>query len=633
VRNRFEDLPIRRKFLYALLISTGAGFAVFLAVFAAVWLQQEHDERAVEVGTVAEVIARNSRAAVAFDDSRTRLEILRALEAMKAMLGGRIYSHDGTVLAEFQMPAKELPGAFSGPELEVIAAEQGTPKLQLHGALRILRPIVLDGETIGWVELDAEAAAIWKEVAQEFTVAFALALIACVLSLAFALHFRGILSGPIERLAAAADRVARDEEYAIPVEYAGRDELGTLVESFRRMLARIEQRTRELREAKELAVGASRAKSDFLASMSHEIRTPISAMMGSTEVLMEAQLPERERRMAEIAYRSGRTLLAVVDDVLDFSRIEAGKIDLASAPFDVETLAAGACETLAPRAEAKALKLAWSVAPEARGRYRGDASRLHQVLSNLLGNAVKYTDHGGIDLTVAIVDASDQRPRLHFEVKDTGIGIAAEAIGHLFEPFVQGGAPGSRGEGAGLGLAISRQLVELMGGNLGVESEPGKGTAFWFNVPLERLPPLDLAGEAPREDVRALRERLRERRLNVLLAEDHPAIAQVTVAMLELAGVKTRVVADGRTALDALREASYDAVLMNVRIPVLDGHRTLRLIRESEQGTSRHQVVVALTARVRSDERGRPLAQGFDGYLAKPVSQAPLLDLLARLCL
>jgi signal transduction histidine kinase/CheY-like chemotaxis protein/HPt (histidine-containing phosphotransfer) domain-containing protein len=396
-----------------------------------------------------------------------------------------------------------------------------------------------------------------------------------------------------------------------------RDELRQVVESFNNIAAR-------LRTEWERADAATRAKSDFLAMMSHEIRTPLSGVLGMLHLLLDTPLTERQRHYTQTIRESGEALLGILNDILDFSKMEAGKLHLQPVDFDLGSLVARVITLLGPRARETHVALESTLAPDVPRALHGDAGRLRQVLLNLVGNAIKFTDAGVVRVDVACLDGQGT---LRFAVADTGIGIAAAAQQRLFQEFSQVNDPsGRRFGGTGLGLAISKKIVGAMGGMIGVESVPGRGSTFWFTVALAPA-----AGEVVPEAPQAAAPHVEAAvpPLTVLVAEDNRVNQEVAVGLLRKRGHQVDVVADGHAAVAAVRAGTYDVVLMDLHMPGLDGIEATRMIR-GLSGRKGEVPIIALSASAMRDAMERALAAGMNALLTKPIDPAALAAALAR---
>ncbi|MCY0991606.1 PAS domain S-box protein [Nannocystis sp. ILAH1] len=382
-----------------------------------------------------------------------------------------------------------------------------------------------------------------------------------------------------------------------------------------------------LRQAVRAAEAASRAKSEFLAHVSHEIRTPMNGILGMVELALLDDPPAPARERLRVIQDSARSLLAVINDLLDVTKIEAGKLALAPVPFDLHATMQRTIDALRPRAEEQGLRFAAALAPAVPRWLVGDPDRLRQVLVNLIGNAIKFTSHGEVQVEVA-AQVADERARLRFAVRDTGIGIAPERLSAIFVPFEQGDASTTRRfGGTGLGLTIADRLVRLMGGAIAVDSKVGVGSIFSFEVELP------CARETPRPESRTPPAKLSRatRRLRVLLAEDHPINQLVAAEMLRGAGHEVAVVHDGHAALAAVESTRFDLVLMDVQMPGMDGWEAAAAIRKHPDTRVRAVPIVAMTARATESDRLHSLERGMDGFLTKPVQIADLQAVLATI--
>ncbi len=382
-----------------------------------------------------------------------------------------------------------------------------------------------------------------------------------------------------------------------------------------------------LEAARQEAERANQAKNEFLAMISHEIRTPMNSVMGLTDLLGYSELAPAQREYVELIRTSSGALLDIISDILDFSRIESGANRLNNAPFNVRALLEAALAPLALAARNKSIAFHWHIAADVPETLQGDAGRLRQVLINLVGNALKFTDSGG---NIAIhVSAAPHAPvgyaRVRFSVCDTGIGIAAEQLERIFQPFQQADSGISRRYGGtGLGLTIAAQLVALMGGQLQVDSQVAQGSAFHFTLLLQTdVEPLQVIPAA-----NAINRG--QRPLTILLAEDDAVNAMFTRLLLNNAGHQVMVVENGREALESWQQQRPDVILMDMQMPVMDGVEATLLIRAHEQITGTHTPIIALTANVPASDRERCLQAGMDDFLSKPFELPVLLAVLER---
>jgi signal transduction histidine kinase/ActR/RegA family two-component response regulator len=499
------------------------------------------------------------------------------------------------------------------------------------------RPIKLSSQNIGTLVLLAEHPGLGQTLARDLALTGALFFGAAGLAILLANSLARRLARPMERLSEAMHETAVGGRFKAVEQTSDDDVFQSLTDSFNHLVGRLEANDHDLRgamaelvKARDDANAANVLKSHFLANMSHEIRTPLNGVLAMAEVMAMDKLSPTQHERLKVIRESGAVLLSVLNDVLDLSKIEAGRLEITDRPFDIAQLAQSIRETYAQQAREKGLAFEVAVAPEAQGLWRGDADRLRQILGNLIANALKFTLEGAVAVRFA---SAEDGSGLRIDVADTGIGISPEILPRLFDKFVQADSSTTRRfGGSGLGLAICRELAVLMDGSIKVQSREGRGSTFTVLVALPREEAIvdvhyidDDHAPAPEAQTSAEAPPLEAVRLRVLAADDNPTNQKVVAAVLAPLNAEVTLVADGAACVEAWRAGTFDIVLMDIHMPVLDGVEASRAIRalETEQGRIRTPII-AVTANALAHQVEDYLAAGMDGHVAKPIEVTKL---------
>jgi signal transduction histidine kinase/CheY-like chemotaxis protein len=620
--------------------------------------------------TTAGIIGINAQPAITLRKKEVAKQILASLVNEPDIVSAYIFSAEGDPIAHY-LGKGNLRGNQVGMLSvdrdilsEVIKSKKNYQQFDSRH-LSLFSPIVNSNGLHGIVILQADTSELYYVIYQIVAASMAVFILLSLLAYLISSRIQNIISRPINELAEIMNTVSTKKDFSIRATKTTDDEIGDLIGGFNTMLEQIklrdeqleshrhnlenlvQQRTEslqetnselqivisELQEAKQAIELGSQAKSQFLAKMSHEIRTPMIGIMGMAEQLTVAELPDTEHQMASTVQKSGETLLDILDDVLDFSKVEEGKLTVENKPFSLQDVCKEAIALFAEQAHNKGLTLDSHLDADCHGPFSGDPLRIKQILLNLIGNAVKFTSKGKVQLT-AICSKKRGTTVIRLAVTDTGIGIAEDDQLKIFESFCQADNSMARKfGGSGLGLTIIRELSQLMAGSCGVQSNPGQGSTFWVSLPLA---PAGL--EADHTEKPTLNELQSSRgesapsapplpkSAHILLAEDNLTTQQLLGMILKKAGYRFDIRGNGQLTVETHETAAYDLIFMDCEMPYMDGFEATRKIRETDKSIP----IIALTAHIHQQEKDRCVQAGMNDCLNKPFRQQQLLDIIDK---
>lgn len=612
-----RNVPIRHKMMLITMVITtiALSFAcIILIIYEVVNFKKKIGDQLL---SVAEIIGEHNTAAITFMDAQAAKASLNSLKINKNVIVSCIYLKNGDLFATYVRDENKRKVTF--------------PSVSKRGLfftkdyLELFQDIKLNEESIGVIYIKSDLAELYSNIKKFLWVDIVILLSALILAFFISAKLQHIISKPILKLAETAKDVSLKKNYSIRMLTKGTDEIGNLFICFNGMLSQIEKQNTELLNAKEVAENSIKTKENFLANVSHEIRTPMNGIIGFTRLLLKNNPTKKQEEYLSAIKVSANNLLNIINDILDFSKIDANKIELENIPFSLYEILDSSIKSLESKIIEKGLTIKKEIVPGVPNLCVGDPGRINQILINLLGNALKFTDKGEIKIEVHPILPDGEDIKVQFKITDTGIGIPSEKIDKIFDSFFQASTDTTRKYGGtGLGLSIAKQLIELHGGTIRVQSTVNKGSSFTFFLHLKVY-----KGEHPNEK----RIEETEKKISgckILVAEDNPVNQLLIKETLIDFGIHLDIAENGWEAIKLFQKKDYDLVLMDIQMPEMDGYQATKHIRNDENVNKCKIPIIAMTAHAMTGEDQKAIAAGMNDYISKPFDPDELFEKICK---